>query len=78
MPDFLTLLTARERQIVALVITGLTNKGVARQLKVGECTVKMHLHHVYQKLQVENRTALTAVAFGQPSIRMCPVSDTTE
>lgn len=78
MPDFLARLTARERQIVALVVTGLTNKGVARQLKVGECTVKMHLHHVYQKLQIENRTALTAAAFGQPLVRLCPVSDTTE
>jgi two-component system, NarL family, nitrate/nitrite response regulator NarL len=56
------LLTAREREIMLLVAEGLPNKLVARRLVVSEGTVKIHLHNIYQKLGVANRTALTALA----------------
>jgi len=52
-------LTARQREHVGLATKGLTNKQIARQLGVTEGTVKAHLHQVYQKLGVINRTALT-------------------
>jgi RNA polymerase sigma factor (sigma-70 family) len=57
-------LTPRERQIVALVTQGQPNKQVARQLAVTEGTVKVHLHHIYRKLGVRNRTALTRLMHG--------------
>ena len=55
-------LTVREREVVLLVAEGLSNKEVARKLKVSEGTVKIHLHNIYQKLEVTNRTALAAMA----------------
>jgi DNA-binding NarL/FixJ family response regulator len=55
-------LTERERQIMHLVSEGLSNKQVARQLNVCEGTIKVHLHHIYEKLAIRNRTALAALA----------------
>jgi two-component system nitrate/nitrite response regulator NarL len=40
----------------------LSNKQVARQLNVCEGTIKVHLHHIYEKLAIRNRTALAALA----------------
>ena len=51
-------LTAREREIVDLISQGLSNKEVGRQLNVQEGTIKVHLHNMYTKLGVPNRTAL--------------------
>jgi len=55
-------LTTRERQIILLVAEGLSNKAVGRRLELSDGTVKIHLHNVYQKLQVNNRTTLAALA----------------
>jgi two-component system, NarL family, nitrate/nitrite response regulator NarL len=51
-------LTEREQQVAALVCIGLSNKIVARKLKVSEGTVKLHLHRVFQKLGVQRRAEL--------------------
>jgi two-component system nitrate/nitrite response regulator NarL len=57
------LLTSRERQIVlTLVASGLSNKGIGRQLNLSEGTVKVHMHNIFTKLGVCNRTALVAMA----------------
>jgi two-component system, NarL family, nitrate/nitrite response regulator NarL len=55
-------LTTREREIVMLAAEGLSNKQIARRLNVAEGTIKIHLHNVYQKLGVANRTAMSALA----------------
>ncbi len=52
------LLTPREREIVAMVARGLRNKAIAGQLGISEGTVKLHLHHVYEKLGLANRMEL--------------------
>ena len=62
-----TVLTERERQIMHLVSTGQSNKEIGRQLNLTEGTVKVHLHHMFQKLAVHNRTALAVLA--TPSTR---------
>ena len=56
-------LTPREREIVALIVTGATNKDIAWQLGLNEQTVKNHLRKIFDKLHVANRVelALTAV-----------------
>ena len=54
----LTLLTQREQQIANFVAAGLSNKQIARPASIAEGTVKVHLHNVYQKLSVSNRTSL--------------------
>jgi DNA-binding NarL/FixJ family response regulator len=51
-------LTGREWEVVNLVAEGLSNKHIARLLNVSEGTVKIHLHNVFSKLEITNRTAL--------------------
>lgn len=51
-------LTRRERDVARLVATGQRNRAIADVLGISEGTVKMHLHHVFAKLGVENRTEL--------------------
>jgi len=51
-------LTPRERQVALLVIQGLSNKGVARELGLREGTVKIHLHNIFQKLGTRSRFGL--------------------
>jgi DNA-binding NarL/FixJ family response regulator len=63
--DVLTVLTDRERQIMALVSEGLSNKEIGRRLNLADGTIKVHLHHVYQKLEISNRTVLAALAISQ-------------
>jgi DNA-binding NarL/FixJ family response regulator len=53
-----TLLTARERQIALMVGDGRANKDIARGLNLSEGTVKIHLHHIFQKLGVTTRAGL--------------------
>lgn len=61
----LTVLTDRERQIIRLVSEGLSNKEIGRRLNIADGTIKVHLHHIFQKLEISNRTALAALAFSQ-------------
>ncbi|MGW6140715.1 response regulator [Streptomyces sp. NPDC055144] len=56
-------LSAREREVLALVAKGTSNKEIARVLFISEATVKTHLTHVYGKLGVKDRAAAVAVAY---------------
>jgi DNA-binding NarL/FixJ family response regulator len=58
----LAVLTERERQIMGLVSGGLSNKEIGRRLNVTDGTIKVHLHHIFQKLDISNRTSLAALA----------------
>lgn len=49
-------LTAREREVLALVARGLPNKLIARELDIAERTVKAHLSSVFQRIGVTDRT----------------------
>ena len=55
-------LTPTERQVVDLVVDGLTNPQIADRLLMSRGTVKAHLAHIYRKLAVANRAELAAVA----------------
>jgi len=55
-------LTAREVQVIALIVAGYTNKDLARQLGISEHTVKHHLTNVFDKLGVSNRLELVLFA----------------
>ena len=63
--NVLTVLTDRERQIMRLVSEGLSNKEIGRSLNITDGTIKVHLHHIFQKLDVSNRTVLAALAISQ-------------
>lgn len=51
----LSRLTAREREILALIDEGLSNKEIARRLSIEVRTVKNHVHNMLEKLQVHSR-----------------------
>jgi DNA-binding NarL/FixJ family response regulator len=54
-------LTTRERQILTLVVTGLTNAQIATELYLAESTVKSHLSSAFNKLGVSSRSEAAAV-----------------
>ncbi|MEU9383014.1 response regulator transcription factor [Streptomyces sp. NPDC048279] len=56
-------LSAREREVLALVARGTSNREVARELFISEATVKTHLTHLYTKLGVNDRAAAVATAY---------------
>jgi VCBS repeat-containing protein len=64
--NVLAVLTGREREIMRWVVEGLPNKAIARQLNVSEGTIKVHLHNIFQKLEIKNRTELAALALSLP------------
>ena len=51
-------LTRRERELIELVRQGLRNRDIAAELGVTEGTVKVYLHAIFDKFNVENRTEL--------------------
>jgi len=51
-------LTRRRRQVAKLACRGLSNREIAEKLGVIEGTVKVHLHAVYEKLNIHSRTKL--------------------
>ncbi len=49
-------LTARERDVLAMISQGLSNKRIARALEISPETVKSHVKHIFLKLEVGTRT----------------------
>lgn len=62
-------LTHRERQVLALVVEGLTSKAIAAQLFLSERTVHRHLSNIFSKLEVGSRTEAAAYAIQHHLIR---------
>ena len=56
-------LSARETEILVGVARGLSNRAIAKELWVSDQTVKFHLHNIYRKLVVSNRTEAAKYAF---------------
>ena len=57
-----SLVTTRETEIVRLVAQDLPNKEIADRLGISAGTIKIHLHNIYQKLNVSSRRELVRVA----------------
>jgi DNA-binding NarL/FixJ family response regulator len=53
-------LTSRERQVLGLLRQGLSNKEIGGTLNISAATVKSHVHHLLDKLQVTSRTQAAA------------------
>jgi DNA-binding NarL/FixJ family response regulator len=62
------MLTAREEQVVVLVAEGLSNREIARELKLSEHTIKKYLFRMFDKLGISTRVELVlyAVSHGDP------------
>jgi len=56
-------LSAREREVLALIARGRTNREAAAALHISEATVETHLLHIYAKLEVPDRASAVAAAF---------------
>jgi len=63
MPDLLATLTEREREIVALVATGMSNAEIAERLTLSPLTVKTHANHAMTKLGARDRAQLVVLAY---------------
>lgn len=63
-------LSPREHEIVLLIAKGLSNKLIARELDIAETTVKIHVQHVFKKLELSSRVqvALFAASGGLPPV----------
>lgn len=60
--DLAHILTPREREVVACVSRGLTNKEIARELDISPATVKVHVERLISKLGVADRTQAAVLA----------------
>jgi len=61
----LEVLSNRENEILQFLSTGLLYKEIAEQLSISVSTVRQHIHHIYEKLHVQNRTEAINKAFGK-------------
>ncbi len=62
LPEGVRLLSAREREVLAALALGLTNRELAERLFISERTANRHLSNIFVKLAVRNRTEATRIA----------------
>jgi DNA-binding NarL/FixJ family response regulator len=55
-------LTAREREVLGLLVEGSTNREISEQLSIGMATVKYHLTNIFSKLGAKNRVEAVTIA----------------
>jgi NarL family two-component system response regulator LiaR len=60
--ELINSLSERQREIISLIVDGLTNREIASTLIITENTVKVHLRNILDKLDLRNRQQLAAVA----------------
>ncbi|HET9314891.1 MAG TPA: response regulator transcription factor, partial [Vicinamibacteria bacterium] len=56
-------LTPREREVLRHIAAGLQNKEVAARLRLSTATVRNHVHHILDKLQVHSKLEAVSLAF---------------
>ena len=71
-------LSERQREVVSLVVNGMTNREIASTLIITENTVKVHLRNILDKLDLRNRQQLAAFAAQSGLVLLNPSSDSME
>jgi ATP/maltotriose-dependent transcriptional regulator MalT len=71
------LLSPREREVFELLRNGFTNREIAKLLYIEQSTVKVHAHHIYDKLGIRSRSALTVQAALERSAQATSAMDVT-
>jgi DNA-binding NarL/FixJ family response regulator len=71
------LLSPREREVFELLRNGFTNRQIANLLFIEQSTVKVHAHHIYDKLGVRSRSALAVQAALERSAQATSAMDET-
>jgi len=59
-------MTQREREVIALIAVGMSNKEIAQRLNIATHTVKSHVRNVMEKLALHTRLQIAAYAHNQP------------
>jgi len=67
-------LSEREKQVLELVVTGVSNKEIAQQLVISVNTVKVHLRNIFEKMGVQSRTEAALLAI-QEKLVTVPASE---
>jgi DNA-binding NarL/FixJ family response regulator len=65
--DPVSTLSEREREVYGLLCEGLSNAEIAKRLFISPSTVKVHVHHVFDKLGIRSRTAVAINAANRRS-----------
>jgi two-component system, NarL family, response regulator LiaR len=65
-------LTDREREVLACIARGMSNADIARQLIIGERTVKTHVSNILSKLHLQDRTQAAVLALRE---RLVPLDE---
>jgi two-component system NarL family response regulator len=63
-------LTARELEVLRLLVTGQTNKEIGTTLTIAEGTVRAHLNSIFQKLEAQDRTHAATIAIKRGLVRL--------
>ncbi len=73
-PDTLRLLTDREREVLALVATGLSNEEIAEELVISPATARTHVSRTMVKLNARDRAQLVVLAYQSGLVAPGPTS----
>jgi DNA-binding NarL/FixJ family response regulator len=73
-PSELTGLTEREREVMALVATGMTNDQIAEQLVISPATAKTHISRILMKLGAHDRAQLVVIAYETGLVKARPTA----
>lgn len=71
-PDHMGELTPREREVLSLVATGLTNKEIAQALQLSPLTAKTHVSRILMKLGARDRVQLVVIAYQAGIVQVQP------
>ena len=71
-------LSERQREIISLVVDGMSNREIASTLIITENTVKVHLRNILEKLDLRNRHQLAAIAVQRGLVALNSSSNSTE